>query len=158
MRHIIHIAAAIAFSVSIAQGQETLPPFCHRPMDTLSPAQQKACAEYRAKNQPPSDDAYRLPKHNWKRVEADNGAAYAIDLSSISHGYTFSNVTGASKTADAVVCIVQNDICDIMNQRRWTFYCPQNQIVEQTDAGFTPAQYVPPRSIGKRILDIACSK
>ena len=116
-------------------------------------AQQAAVAANTTMQQRPPPKPY-----NWKRVEADNGAAYVIDLNSISHGYTFGNVEGASKTADATICIVQNDVCDIMNQRRWTFYCPQNQIVEMTDAGFTPAQYVPPQSIGRRILDIACSK
>jgi hypothetical protein len=85
------------------------------------------------------------PKPNWKRVEADNGASYAIDLNSISRG---------SGNADAVICIVENDVCDIMNQRRWVFYCSQNRIGEFP----APSQYVPPLSIGRRILDLVCGK
>jgi hypothetical protein len=96
-----------------------------------------------------------FPAQKWKRVEADNGAAYAIDMNSISRSGP--DVAGRTQ-ADAVVCVVENDACDIMNMRRWIFYCSQNHVMELTDAGFTPSVYVPPLSIGRRVLDIACGR
>ena len=96
-----------------------------------------------------------FPAQKWKRVEADNGAAYAIDMNSISRSGP--DVAGRTQ-ADAVVCVVENNACDIMNMRRWIFYCSQNHVMELTDTGFTPSIYVPPLSIGRRVLDIACGR
>lgn len=88
-------------------------------------------------------------KPNWKRIEADNGAAYAIDMTSISHD---------GNQADAVVCVVENDACEIMNMHRWVFYCAQNRFTELTDSGFLSSVYVPPLSVGRKVLDIACGR
>jgi hypothetical protein len=43
----------------------------------------------------------------WKRIEADNGAVYAIDMNSIQRGTYFGPQNPG--VADAIVCIVDND-------------------------------------------------
>lgn len=87
------------------------------------------------------------PGPYWYRIDADNGAAYAIDLHSIYRG---------NGTADAEICPIENNLCNVGNRQQWTFFCSQNSFRTLTDEGPTLPTYLPPYSLGRRLLDIAC--
>lgn len=82
---------------------------------------------------------------NWQRIEADNGAAYAIDLSSISRFH--------NGTAQAVTCVVDNGICLPPNMSRFWFDC--NGHYRDLDRR-GPTTIAPPRSVVGRMAAIAC--
>jgi hypothetical protein len=84
-------------------------------------------------------------KSNWKRLEADNGAAFAIDLASISH-----NTNGS---AIAVTCIVDNDACPPPNMSRFLFDCHGHYT--DIDRGGS-ATIAPPRSVVGQMAALAC--
>lgn len=88
---------------------------------------------------------------DWRRVEADNGSSFAIDLNSIAR---YGPDIAGRRTADAVICVVENNVCDIMNQDRWMFYCLFNRISTGSGQSFV----APPFSVARRILDIACGQ
>jgi hypothetical protein len=86
---------------------------------------------------------------NWRRVDADNGSAMAIDLNSISRPH-YTN--GA---ADAIVCILDNDTCVLLNMRRWRFDCHGHFLDIDHGGGLLPA---PPRSVAGALSAIACGE
>jgi hypothetical protein len=88
---------------------------------------------------------------DWRRVEADNGAIIAIDMNSIQRSGP--DVAGR-RTADAIVCAVENNACELTNQDRWIFYCTSNQVAMNNGMG--ESVYVPPLSVARRIMNIAC--
>lgn len=87
----------------------------------------------------------QAPKPNWRKVEADNGSIIQIDLNSIR---PFAN------GKEAIIYIDQGTQ-DIRNMRRVYFNC-QGHMTDISGGGMPQAAYVPPRSIGGRLSDIAC--
>lgn len=87
----------------------------------------------------------------WQRVIGDNGAVIAIDLNSIWRSKP--DVVGR-RIANATICVLENDACNIDNEDRWIFYCTFNRIA----SGSMPSIYVSPQSLGRRVLDIACGQ
>ena len=83
----------------------------------------------------------------WGNVEADNGAVYRVDVSSI---FRYPN-----GTADIVVYAVEGDQFNPENQRKLWFDC-KGHYRDQT-AGVGPKLYAPPRSVAGRISAIACA-
>lgn len=82
----------------------------------------------------------------WKRIEADNGAAFAIDLGSISH-----NTNGS---AVAVMCVVDNDTCIPPNMSRLLFDCHGHYMDIDRGGSLTIA---PPRSVIGQMAALACA-
>jgi hypothetical protein len=82
----------------------------------------------------------------WKRIEADNGAAFAIDLGSISH-----NTNGS---AVAVMCVVDNDTCIPPNMSRLLFDCHGHYMDIDRGGSLTIA---PPRSVVGQMAALACA-
>lgn len=82
----------------------------------------------------------------WKRIEADNGAAFAIDLGSISH-----NTNGS---AVAVICVVDNDTCIPPNISRLLFDCHGHYMDIDRGGSLTIA---PPRSVVGQMAALACA-
>lgn len=84
-------------------------------------------------------------KSNWRRIEADNGAAFAIDMNSIQHA--------TNGSAYAVMCILDNDQCAIPNMRRWLFDCHGHYMDTDSRGGM---QMAPSRSVAGAMAAIAC--
>lgn len=84
---------------------------------------------------------------NWRRIEADNGAVYAIDLNSVSH-----NTDGS---ALVVACVVDNNLCIPPNMTRLFFDCRGHY--RDLDRGPSAMLIAPPRSIVGRIAPLACA-
>jgi hypothetical protein len=82
----------------------------------------------------------------WKRIEADNGAAFAIDLGSISH-----NTNGS---AVAVMCVVDNDTCIPPNMSRLLFDCHGHYMDIDRSGSLMIA---PPRSVVGQMAALACA-
>ena len=85
---------------------------------------------------------------NWQNIEADNGAAYKIDLNSISH---YNN-----GTADVVVYAVEGPGFNPENMRRLWFDC-KGRYKDLTVSVTSPTHYAPPRSIAGKLSEIACA-
>src|SRR5262245_33767911 len=87
-------------------------------------------------------------KPEWKRIEADNGAAYAVDLKSIAN---FNDGT------EMKVCIVDNNACAIMpgtwNPTIFHFDCHGHYIDVYGGGGLRMA---PPRSVVGKMAALAC--
>jgi hypothetical protein len=81
----------------------------------------------------------------WHRVEADNGAAFAIDMNSITR---MNN--GA---VDTIVCTLNGNACNLLNQSRIRFDCRGHYM--DIDRG-GQLQMAPPRSVVGRLAAIAC--
>jgi hypothetical protein len=113
--------------------------YCNWGREQLPARLQKVCSDL--------DQRYPPKKSNWRRMEADNGAAYAIDLSSISHLYQ------CGGCADAVVCIVDSDRCPPQNMRRFRFDCHGHYM--DIDGGRS-LQMAPPRSVVGQMAALAC--
>jgi hypothetical protein len=94
-----------------------------------------------------SQTASGPPAQRWKRIDADNGSAIAIDLNSIHQGY------GSFGAADAIICIVDNNVCELLNQRRWAFDCRGHFMDIDNGGGMVQA---PSRSVVGAIAAIAC--
>ncbi|MBX9778551.1 MAG: hypothetical protein K2Y71_29615 [Xanthobacteraceae bacterium] len=86
------------------------------------------------------------PAASWRRIEADNGAVYAIDMNSISH-----NTNG---TALAITCVVENDTCPLLNMSRFHFDC-RGHYQDLDRRG--PVMPAPPRSVAGRMAAFACA-
>lgn len=80
---------------------------------------------------------------NWKRIEADNGAVFAIDLSSI---------VRAGGLADAMVCPIDNNHCAPWNVTSFRFDCHGHFMDFQTGR----LELAPPRSVVGHMAAIAC--
>jgi TPR repeat protein len=83
----------------------------------------------------------------WQRVEADNGAAFQIDLGLIQD---------FPPGATAPVYSAEGGQFNPMNLKRWYFDC-RGHIRVQQDVGLTPWTYVPPRSVAAQIGNIVCA-
>jgi hypothetical protein len=86
-------------------------------------------------------------KGNWQRIEADNGAVFQLDMSSI---HRFGN-----GTAEATVYSVQGDAFNPENLRRLWFDC-HGHYQDTTGPRISQTLYAAPRSMAGRISDIAC--
>jgi hypothetical protein len=84
---------------------------------------------------------------NWQTVEADNGAAYKVDLNSISHY--------ARGDADMIVYSVDGPNYNPANLRRLYFDCRGHFRDEAGPIG--QIEYAPPRSVAGKMSDIACT-
>jgi hypothetical protein len=84
-------------------------------------------------------------KQKWHRLEADNGTVLAIDLNSIEHS--------DNGSANAVVCLVDNDVCTPLNMSRLLFDC-HGHYVDIDHGGAT--QIAPPRSVIGQMAALAC--
>ena len=133
------------------QAAHTLPTFCHQPSETLSPAQQKTCAEIRAKSHAQSDN---VASENWKRIEAHNGAAYAIDLNSISHQ---DQVVGnqIQRHIYAVTCRIESDACPPWSMNRLLFDCNGHYVDIDHGGEVMPA---PNGSVAGQMAALACAE
>jgi hypothetical protein len=98
-----------------------------------------------AKPEPPKGN--QSYKANWRRIEADNGAVYAIDMSSISH-----NPNGS---ALAAICIVDNNTCLPPNVSRLLFDCHDHY--QDLENFGSPILIVPPRSVVGQVAALACA-
>jgi hypothetical protein len=88
------------------------------------------------------------PKANWRKIEADNGAVFQIDLNSITPWKT--------GEAQAQIYISQGDIFAPSNLRSILFDCRGHM----TDISFgsgMPTIDVPPKSVGGQLATIACA-
>ena len=111
--------------------------YCNWNRSGLPAAQQKICANLDKKN--------GVYKSNWRRIEANNGAAFALDVNSIHH-----SING---NADVVMCIIDNDTCIPPNMRRWLFDCHGHYMDIDGGGGM---QMAPPRSVAGATAAIAC--
>lgn len=100
-----------------------------------------------AQNASKSTAISSAPTENWRRIEADNGSVYAVDLNSISH-----NTDGS---AGVVACVVDNDLCIPPNITRLLFDCRGHY--RDIDRGSSALLIVPPRSVVGRIAPLACA-
>ncbi len=91
-------------------------------------------------------EAYRR-QGCWQRLEAENGAAYQIDL-----GLIQSFAAGATT-------VVYNDEgggFSVVNLKRWYFTC-EGHFSVMGDHGSGPTLYALPRSVARHISDIVCA-
>jgi uncharacterized protein len=95
---------------------------------------------------PEKQEAYRR-QGCWQRAEADNGAAYQIDL-----GLIQSFAAGAT----TAVYTDEGGTFNIMNLKRWYFTCEGHFSVME-DYGLGPTLYAPPRSVARHISEIVCA-
>jgi hypothetical protein len=83
---------------------------------------------------------------DFKKVEADNGSAYAIDLNSIAK---------RGRETVAIICPVEAGVCVPRNMFRVAFDCKGHYVDIDHGGGPTAA---PPHSLIGRMADIACAK
>ena len=90
------------------------------------------------------------PRQNWRVVKADNGAAFDIDLNSI---------TPSGDGVEAVIYMAQGQPLDLSNLKRMLFDCHghMTDVTDTQGAGNTPAVYLPPQSIGAKLANVACT-
>ena len=86
-------------------------------------------------------------KSNWRKFEADNGAAFALDMNSIAHMHYCNGCT------DVVICILDNGQCGLQNMRRWRFDCHGHYMDFDNGGG---VQLAPSRSVAGAMAAIAC--
>jgi hypothetical protein len=84
-------------------------------------------------------------QQNWKRLEADNGAVFAIDVNSITRFH--------NGTVQAVTCVSDNEVCLPPNMSRFWFDCSGHY---RDIDGRGSAMAAPPRSVVGRMAQIAC--
>lgn len=84
---------------------------------------------------------------NWQRVEADNGAVYQVDMSSIDRI--------RNGTATVRVWVVQGTNFNPRNLR-WLWFDCRGAYRDISQAGHASTLYAPPRSVIGRISGIAC--
>jgi hypothetical protein len=84
------------------------------------------------------------PVSNWKTVEADNGAWFAIDMNSITPWSTGG--------AYAIICAADGNTCPLLNMSRVLFDC-RGHYSDIDHGGTMPA---PPRSVIGALAAIAC--
>jgi hypothetical protein len=119
-------------------GRTIDPDICQNGVAASSP---EACANAK------TEAAYKktLENLNWKRIEADNGAVYAIGMGSIQH-----NTNGS---VYAMTCIVDNNICPPQNMRYFLFDCQGHYLDTTNQSGMLLA---PPRSVVGQMAALAC--
>jgi hypothetical protein len=86
-----------------------------------------------------------LESIKWKRIEADNGAAFVIDTNSITHDN--------SGRAYALTCIVDNNTCPPLNMRNLQFDCHGHYRDVYNGSEMLIA---PPRSVVGQMAALAC--
>ena len=108
---------------------------------TLTAEEQKICAE-----------KYHvvLPVEKWRRVEADNGAVFAIDMNSISRWSTGG--------VYAITCVADkdeagNDVCPLLGKSRVVSDCHGHY----NDWDHHISGLAPPRSVVGQMAAIACA-
>jgi hypothetical protein len=113
--------------------------YCKWGREQLPERLQKVCSEL--------DQKYPPRKISWKRFEADNGAAYVMDVNSISHMQT------CAGCADATICVVDNNQCIPPNMRAIRFDCRGHYIDIMSGSDL---QMAPPRSVIGQMAAVAC--
>lgn len=114
--------------------------YCKWGRQQLPERLQKVCSEL--------DQKYPPRKISWKRFEADNGAAYVMDMNSISHKQT------CAGCADATICVVDNNQCIPPNMRAVRFDC-RGHYIDIMSGG--DLQMAPPRSVIGQMAAVACT-
>jgi hypothetical protein len=112
--------------------------YCKWGREQLPERLQKVCSEL--------DQKYPPRKISWKRFEADTGAAYVMDMNSISHMQT------CAGCADATICVVDNNQC-IPPMRPIRFDC-RGHYIDIVSGG--DLQMAPPRSVIGQMAAVAC--
>jgi hypothetical protein len=87
------------------------------------------------------------PASNWKRFEADNGAVFALDLGTVDRR----NACSGCRCRDDL--IVDNDVCNILDQRQILFDCRGHYMEVLSHSG---PQIAPPYSVIGRMAAAAC--
>ena len=90
------------------------------------------------------------PAQNWRVIKADNGAAFDIDLNSI---------TPSGYGVEAVIYIAKGQPVDLSNLKRMLFDCHghMTDVTDTQGAGNMPTIYLPPQSIGAKLATVACA-
>ena len=88
------------------------------------------------------------PPPYWHRIEAANAASIAIDMNSISHPFY------TNGSADATICIVDNNSCAPWNLRLWRFDCQGHYMDVNSGSDLMIA---PERSVAGQLAAIACA-
>jgi hypothetical protein len=129
--------------------------FCHQPSAALSPAQQRQCAQLRVESHAPPAGGGQY-QATWKRVEADNGQVYLIDVGSLQSYVRSASSAGILKGVFATIYLYTGPTYDPMNVETVVFECPDYMTVT-SPSGAGPSTYLAPRSVGRRLADIACA-
>lgn len=96
-------------------------------------------------------EAAWIARQHWVRIEADNGAVYAVDLGNVfiipSGGAIYTNI-----------CIVDHDRCQVWNERRIWFDC-DGHYSDVTNAGLGNRwEIAAPLSVIGRAANLACER
>lgn len=91
--------------------------------------------------------AAQNPVQKWQRLNADNGAGFAVDLNSISR---FSD-----GSVWMITCVLDNDRCPLLNQSRFKFDCRGHYLDIDRHGSL---EIAPPQSVVGRMAEIACNK
>lgn len=128
-----------------------LPPAeCEQRKREAEAAATRAAQAYIAHPEPP---AYQP---TWKRVEADDGQVYLIDVGSLQSYVRSAGSAGILKGVFATIYKYTGPTYDPMNVQTVTFECPDYMTVD-LPGGIGPSTYLAPRSVGRRLADIACA-
>jgi TPR repeat protein len=113
--------------------------YCQWGRQQLPTTLQKVCSDL--------DRKYPQKKQDWRRFEADNGAAFALDMNSVAHLYYCHGCT------DAVVCILDNDACPPQNMRYFRFDCHGHyrDTIDRSEMLIAPS-----RSVVGQMAALAC--
>jgi hypothetical protein len=94
------------------------------------------------------------PKADWRRLEADNGQVYAVNVASIIRERPF---------AEVFVYRVEGECptwpkCPLAYQTlRFRFHCSSGSFSVDDGARISPMTYAPPRSVAAQIGALACA-
>ncbi len=126
----------------VCPGKVVMPAtYCRWAGQVLPQAQEQTCYAMHLKANPADF------KPIWKRFEADNGAAFALEMNNIDH------LDGCGRCADAVICVLDNNQCLPPNARRIRFDC-HGHYMDVLGGG--SMQIAPPRSVIGQMAAIAC--
>lgn len=87
----------------------------------------------------------------WVRIEADNGAVYAIDLGNV-------GIIPSGGAVYATVCAVDHNRCDVMNRRAIWFDCNGHYSDMTNPSLNTHWQIAAPLSTIGRAANLACER
>lgn len=93
---------------------------------------------------PAAADPY---KPHWQKVQGNDGSVFQIDTNSLN---------GAGGSVSATVYLDEGGQGSINNLRAVIFQCPDRMVMISTMGSLLPSVYLPPRSVGRQMADIAC--
>lgn len=89
--------------------------------------------------------------HDWRPVEAANGAVYRVDLASVQR---FSTGAGGAKSASVMMYPDEGSSRDIHAQRLYVFDCKGHM---QDANSMSAPTYIPPRSVAANVAALVCA-